>query len=54
MTNPHKMTKHTQTIRRLTADELFGCVWSFYGVNGLKGHLGRLALMIEQLSRKIN
>ena len=32
---PHKMVKHTQTIRRqqlATADELFECVWSFCGV----------------------
>ena len=25
----HKMAKHTQTIRRQIADELFGCVWPF-------------------------
>ena len=25
----HKMVKHTQTIRRQFADELFECVWSF-------------------------
>ena len=25
----HKMAKHTQTIRRQIADELFGCVWRF-------------------------
>ena len=24
-----KMVKHTQTIRRQIADELFECVWSF-------------------------
>ena len=29
---PHKMVKHTQTIRRETADELFECVWSCCGV----------------------
>ena len=27
-----KMAKHTQTIRRQFADELFECVWSFYGI----------------------
>ena len=25
----HKMTKHTQTIRRQIGDELFECVWPF-------------------------
>ena len=25
----HKMVKHTQTIRRQIADELFECVWLF-------------------------
>ena len=25
----HKMVKHTQTIRRQSADELFECVWPF-------------------------
>ena len=25
----HKMVKHTQTIRRQFADELFVCVWPF-------------------------
>ena len=29
---PHKMVKHTQTIRRQFADELFECVWPFFGV----------------------
>ena len=29
---PHKMVKHTQTICRLLADELFECVWPFCGV----------------------
>ena len=26
------MVKHTQTIRREIADELFECVWPFYGI----------------------
>ena len=26
---PHKMVKHTQTIRRQFAEELFECVWPF-------------------------
>ena len=26
------MIKHTQTIRRQIADELFECVWSFCGI----------------------
>ena len=30
------MIKHTQTIRRQFADELFECVWPFGGL-GLKG-----------------
>ena len=28
---PHKMVKHTQTIRRQFPDELFECVWPFCG-----------------------
>ena len=28
----HKMVKHTQAIRRQFADELFECVWPFYGI----------------------
>ena len=28
----HKMVKHTQTIRRQFADELFECVWPFCGI----------------------
>ena len=28
----HKMVEHTQTNRRLLADELFECIWSFCGV----------------------
>ena len=37
---PHKMVKHTQTvkhtqaIRRQIVDELFECVWPFCGVGG--------------------
>ena len=27
------MVKHTQTIRRQTAEELFECVWPFCGVD---------------------
>ena len=27
-----KMVKHTQTIRRQIADELFECVWLFCGI----------------------
>ena len=30
---PHKMVKHTQTIRRQAADELFERVWPFCGVD---------------------
>ena len=26
------MVKHTQTIRRLIADELFECVWPFFEI----------------------
>ena len=29
---PHKVVKHTQTIRRQFADELFECVWLFCGI----------------------
>ena len=32
---PDKMVKQTQTIRRLTANELFQCVWPFCGIGGL-------------------
>ena len=28
----HKMVKHTQTISRQIADELFECVWPFCGI----------------------
>ena len=28
----HKMDKHTQKIRRQIAEELFECVWLFYGI----------------------
>ena len=28
----NKMAKHTQTIRRQFADELFECAWLFYGI----------------------
>ena len=28
----HKMVKHTETIRRQFADELFECVWPFCGI----------------------
>ena len=28
----HKMVKHTQTIRRQFADELFECAWPFCGI----------------------
>ena len=30
----HKMVKHTQTISRQIADELFECVWPFCGTGG--------------------
>ena len=29
---PYKTVKHTQTIRRQKADELFVCVWPFFGL----------------------
>ena len=29
MRQPHKMAKHTQTISRQIAEELFECVWPF-------------------------
>ena len=32
MLQPHKVVKHTQTIRRQFADELFECVWLFCGI----------------------
>ena len=43
------MVKHTQTIRRQTADELFGCVWPFceagaYKVNELSHHIETVQL----------
>ena len=28
----HEMVKHTQTICRQIADELFECIWSFWGL----------------------
>ena len=30
------MVKHTQTIRRQIADELFECVWPFFGIGAEK------------------
>ena len=30
--NPRKMVKHTQTVHRQFANELFEYVWPFYGV----------------------
>ena len=30
------MVKHTQTIRRQIGDELFECVWPFYGIGALR------------------
>ena len=30
------MVKHTQTIRRQIADELFECIWPFYGIDVLR------------------
>ena len=30
------MVKHSQVIRRLLADELFECVWSFYWIGAEK------------------
>ena len=49
------MAKHTQTIRRLFADELFECVWPFCGLalNGLKALLNGYKLadnMVEVYS----
>ena len=39
----HKMVKHTQTIRRQFADELFECVWSFCGFSDIfRGYRRRL------------
>ena len=37
----HKMVKHTQTVRRQIADELFECIWPFYGIGAyeLKKHI---------------
>ena len=32
----HKMVKHTQTIRRQIADELFECVWLFCEIGAWK------------------
>ena len=29
---PHKMVKPTQTFRQQIAEEMFECVWSFYGI----------------------
>ena len=39
MRQPHKMVKHTQTICRQIADELFECVFDHFAgleLNGLK------------------
>ena len=33
---PHKMVKHTQTIRRQIADECFEYIWQFYGLGAYR------------------
>ena len=47
----HKMVKHTQTIRRLTADDLFKCVYHFVelALIGLKDFMKLLRDLKEQL-----
>ena len=36
------MAKHTQTIRRQFADELFECVWPFYGIGAQRVNCRKL------------
>ena len=43
---PHKMVKHTQVIRRNSADELFECVWRFCGL-ALNGLANVVAVLTE-------
>ena len=33
------MAKHTQAIRRQFTDELFECIWPFYGIGALRVNL---------------
>ena len=40
------MVKHTQTIRLQIADELFECVWPFFGIgNRIANKLNKLKLL---------
>ena len=47
----HKMVRHTQTIRRQIADELFECVLTILGNWRLKGYIEFLTLIVINISK---
>ena len=49
------MVKHTQTIRRQLADELFECVWPFCGIGalGVKIHINCLLLINDSYKKPL-
>ena len=48
----NKMAKHTQTISRQIADELFECVWPFCGIGAWRDNgknITRITISLEKL-----
>ena len=43
------MVKHTQTIRRQIANELFECVWSFCGIGAYRVKIDKVAKKMKIL-----
>ena len=49
------MVKHTQTIRRQIADELFECVWTFCGIGAWRvNYMITACIMKELIHGQIN
>ena len=49
------MVKHTQTIRRQIADELFECVWTFCGIGAWRvNNMITASIMKELIHGQIN
>ena len=46
------MVKHTRTIRRQNADELFKYVWQFYGVGAYRVKKNRHDLIFNKFQKK--
>ena len=46
------MVKHTHTIRRQTAEELFECVWPFFGIGALRVKQICIAVFHEYTAQK--